>query len=92
MIEGGTLTVKIAEDKLNNEVIIDIIDTGSGIPTDNIDKIQEPFFTTKDDGVGLGMGLAHQMIRHHDGKFSITSNEGEGTQIEIKLPVKKKVI
>ena len=55
-----------------------------------MDKILEPFFTTKDNGVGLGMGLAHQTIRLHKGTFSIQSNYGEGTQIEIKLPVNKK--
>ncbi|MBK6875559.1 MAG: PAS domain S-box protein [Ignavibacteria bacterium] len=90
MIDGGILTVNISEDRAYNEIIIDIIDTGIGIPPENMDKILEPFFTTKDNGVGLGMGLAHQTIRLHKGTFSIQSNYGEGTQIEIKLPVNKK--
>lgn len=89
MFNGGTLTVKVREDRLNNELIIDFIDTGIGIPSENIDKILEPFFTTKDEGVGLGMGLAYQTIRLHNGTFNIQSTYSEGTQIEIKLPVKK---
>jgi len=92
MIDGGTLTVNISEDRAYNEIVINIIDTGIGIPPENIDKILEPFFTTKDDGVGLGMGLAHQTIRLHKGTFSIQSDLGEGTQIEIKLPVNKNKI
>ena len=89
MFDGGTLTVKSAEDKQRNEVVIDFKDTGTGIPPENMDKILEPFFTTKDEGVGLGMGLAYQTIKLHHGEFKIESTEGEGTHIEIRLPVRK---
>jgi len=89
MFDGGTLTIKAAEDKQRNEVVIDFTDTGTGIPPENMDKILEPFFTTKDEGVGLGMGLAYQTIKLHHGKFKIESTEGIGTHIEIRLPVRK---
>ncbi len=92
MIDGGTLSVNISEDRAYNEITIDIIDTGIGIPPENIDKILEPFFTTKDHGVGLGMGLAHQTIRLHKGTFSIQSIYGKGTKIKIKLPVNKEAV
>ena len=72
-----------------NEIIVNFTDTGIGIPTENLDKILEPFFTTKDDGVGLGMGLAYQTIKLHQGEFKIESTFGKGTHIEIKLPVRK---
>jgi len=89
MFDGGTLTVKADQDRQRNEVVIDFSDTGTGIPPENLDKILEPFFTTKDDGVGLGMGLAYQTIKLHHGEFKIESTEGIGTHIEIRLPVRK---
>ncbi len=89
MENGGTLTVRVMEDKSCNEIVITFIDTGVGIPEENMDKILEPFFTTKDDGVGLGMGLAYQTIKLHLGKFKIDSIYGKGTAIEIKLPIRK---
>ncbi len=92
MFDGGTLTVKADEDKQRNEVVIDFTDTGTGIPPENLDKILEPFFTTKDDGVGLGMGLAYQTIKLHHGEFKIESTEGIGTHIEIRLPVRKIIL
>jgi len=88
MTEGGELSIKVSEDKVNNEMIINIIDTGEGIPEENMDKILEPFFTTKDEGVGLGMGLAYQTIKLQGGRFKIESKEGIGTKVEIKLPFK----
>ncbi|MBS1551797.1 MAG: PAS domain S-box protein [Bacteroidetes bacterium] len=87
MSKGGTLTVRVQEDKVCKDMIIDIIDTGVGISEENIDKILEPFFTTKDDGVGLGMGLSYQTIILHKGKFKIESKVGKGTTIHIKLPI-----
>ena len=89
MFDGGTLTVRAKENKERNEIIIDFVDTGTGIPPENMDKILEPFFTTKDDGVGLGMGLAYQTIKLHRGEFNLQSAEGKGTHIEIRLPVRK---
>jgi len=89
MPEGGKLSIKVRQDSLKKEIKIDISDTGVGIPPENIDKILEPFFTTKDEGIGLGMGLAYQTIKQHSGLFHIQSIEDKGTHIEIKLPIKK---
>ncbi|MDZ4713506.1 MAG: PAS domain-containing protein [bacterium] len=89
MPKGGTLTIRALADQLNDEVVLDFIDTGIGIAQENIDKILEPFFTTKHEGVGLGMGLAHQTIKSHEGYFHIESVPGKGTHIQIKLPIKK---
>jgi len=84
---GGNISVKAREDKINNQVIIDIIDTGKGIPPENLDKIFEPFFTTKETGTGLGLGLAYQYIKSHNGVLNISSEPGQGTHVEIKLPL-----
>lgn len=86
---GGNITVKAREDKINHQVIIDIIDSGKGIPPENLDKIFEPFFTTKETGTGLGLGLAYQYIKSHNGILNIASYPGKGTHVEIKLPVSK---
>ncbi|MEO7358561.1 MAG: PAS domain S-box protein [Ignavibacteria bacterium] len=88
MFHGGKLTIKVKENEAKDEIKIDITDTGVGIPPENIDKILEPFFTTKDEGIGLGMGLAYQTIKQHFGIFNIESVEDQGTHIEIKLPIK----
>ncbi|HAX50009.1 MAG TPA: PAS domain S-box protein [Ignavibacteria bacterium] len=84
---GGNISVKAREDKVNRQVIIDIIDSGKGIPPENLDKIFEPFFTTKETGTGLGLGLAYQYIKSHNGILNITSHPGKGTHVEIKLPI-----
>lgn len=89
MPDGGMLTIRAFEDKENNFLNIDFIDTGVGIPPENHDKVLEPFFTTKDNGVGLGLGLAYQTIRLHEGEFKIISSKSKGTQISIKLPLNK---
>jgi PAS domain S-box-containing protein len=90
MPDGGKLSIIANLDKVHQEVIIDIIDTGQGISPENLDKIFEPFFTTKETGTGLGLGLAYQTIKSHHGFLNITSEPDEGTHVEIRLPVKYK--
>jgi len=62
-------------------------DTGEGIPEGNLDKIFEPFFTTKEGGTGLGLSIVRQMVESHRGKINVKSRIGEGTEMEILLPV-----
>jgi signal transduction histidine kinase len=64
-----------------------VIDSGIGISPENIDKILEPFYTTKEEGTGLGLGLAYQTIKSHKGTLNIQSTLGKGTTVEIKLPI-----
>jgi PAS domain S-box-containing protein len=85
---GGTLTVK-AGIEMNNDVLVQIKDTGIGIPKDNLDKILEPFFTTKDHGTGLGLSLAYNAIKAHSGDLRIESSEERGTTINIQFPLPK---
>ncbi|MBP7654804.1 PAS domain S-box protein, partial [Candidatus Dependentiae bacterium] len=68
-----------------------IIDNGKGISRKNIDKIFEPFYTTKfnSGGTGLGLSIAWGIIKEHNGEIFVNSKEGEGTEFIIKLPVKK---
>jgi signal transduction histidine kinase len=64
-----------------------IIDNGNGIPQNIIDKIFQPFFTTKPtgEGTGLGLSMSYDIIKAHSGKLSVHSTEGEGTSFTIIL-------
>lgn len=86
MPDGGTLTFRgIAK---NSRLLIEIEDTGIGIPPTNLSKIFEPFFTTKEvgDGTGLGLAVCYGIITDHGGRLSVRSNVGKGTTFTIILP------
>jgi len=85
MPKGGRIVV--STDLRNGRVAIRLADSGVGIHHDNIDKIFTPFFTTKDNGTGLGLSLAQQIIEKHGGDISCRSNAGEGTSFIIDLPL-----
>ncbi len=86
MPDGGILTFRVFTQR--NRVMIEVEDTGSGIPQDNMSKIFEPFFTTKEVGRGTGLGLAvcYGIISEHGGRVSVRSNVGKGTTFSIFLP------
>lgn len=70
----------------NGHVEIKISDTGSGIPDEEVDKIFNPFFTTKHEGVGLGLTICHRIIEDHRGDIRVSSKKGAGTTFVISLP------
>ncbi|MDR3173346.1 MAG: PAS domain-containing sensor histidine kinase [Treponema sp.] len=82
---GGKLTVRTRQK--DDEAFISVIDTGMGIPEENLAKIFEPYFTTKATGSGLGLTLVFKIIREHRGEISVESREGEGTSFTISLPI-----
>ena len=93
MPKGGTLALRTAPATLENGkpgVLIELLDTGAGIPPENLGRIMEPFFTTKEEGKGTGLGLAicRRIIQEHNGVFQITSEVGRGTNVLIVLPLK----
>lgn len=88
MPNGGTLTISTHRD--NDSVVLKIEDTGSGIPNDIIDKIFEPYFTTKDFGSGLGLTVVYKIVKEHMGEISLKSKEGEGTTFFIHFPIPQK--
>jgi len=83
MPDGGTLLFKISE-KIKY-VWIKIIDSGSGIVAEDLNKIFEPFYSTKENGTGLGLFLSYEIIRSHQGQISVQSKPMEGTTFIIKL-------
>jgi two-component system, NtrC family, sensor kinase len=86
MPEGGRLTVRT--EQLDPEhVQIVFTDSGCGIPPETIEKIFEPFYTTKERGTGLGLAITRQIIEHHNGHISIESTPGTGTTVQVILPI-----
>ncbi|HPI45338.1 MAG TPA: ATP-binding protein, partial [Tenuifilaceae bacterium] len=91
MPNGGSLTVEV--DDSNDEIIFKVIDTGTGISEENMDKLFTPFFTTKGIGKGTGLGLAttYGIVKMHKGKIEVDSNidptKGPtGTTFKIIIP------
>lgn len=80
--------VKVVTKKENGKVIIKVIDNGFGIPKSSVDKVFQPFFTTKPSGqgTGLGLSLSYDVIKAHDGTIKIETKEGEGTVFTVELP------
>ncbi len=81
--------VSVSTKTINNKVEIKIQDNGNGIPQTVIDKIFQPFFTTKPtgEGTGLGLSLSYDIIKAHGGEIKVKSKEEEGTEFIIQLPV-----
>lgn len=82
--DGGNLNVKISPD--NGFVRFEIVDTGNGIPDENLAKIFEPYFSTKETGTGLGLAIVQKIVDLHNGTIDVESAEGEGTKFTVRLP------
>lgn len=82
---GGNLNVIISA--FDEYVKIEIKDTGVGIPEENLDKIFEPYFSTKETGTGLGLAIAKKVIDDHNGFIDVESKENNGTTFTVRLPV-----
>ncbi len=88
MSEGGTITI-LTWMEAPSYAVIEITDTGVGIPEENLSKLYTPFFTTKSLGKGTGLGLAivYGIIKMHRGQISVRSKLGQGTTFTIRLPL-----
>jgi signal transduction histidine kinase len=84
-------TVSVSTRKLDGKVEIQVKDNGNGIPKMVLDKVFQPFFTTKPagQGTGLGLSLSYDIIKAHGGEIKLETTEGEGTLFTIQLPVSK---
>lgn len=84
----GQITISAVADLATGEAVIEINDTGPGIPEKNQAKIFDPFFTTKEEGQGTGLGLSvvYGIIQQHRGNITVQSNPGQGTSFFIRLP------
>lgn len=85
MPKGGEIIIKV--DKLEKHANIMFIDSGYGIPQDKLIKMGEPFYSTKEEGNGLGLMVSFKIIENHGGTIIIHSKVGEGTTFEVGLPL-----
>jgi signal transduction histidine kinase len=89
MDDGGTLHVQTSlmdSRRTPTHLVVQIKDSGQGIPQDLQKKVFNPFFTTREQGTGLGLAIVQSIIDSHNGEIEIRSREGEGTTIIIQLP------
>ena len=89
MPNGGTLS--FSTERRGDEVLLRIMDTGEGISEENLGKIFEPYFTTKDFGSGIGLTLVYKVVKEHKGEISVVSQPGEGTTFSILFPIPQRV-
>jgi two-component system NtrC family sensor kinase len=87
MPNGGTLRVRSRFVQAEQMLTIDIADTGVGIPPEQLTKVLDPFFTTKEKGTGLGLSVVYGVIERHGGHLKIESAPGVGTTVTIRLPL-----
>ncbi len=85
---GGTIAISL-ESRGNEKAVVSIADTGTGLTPEEIDRIFNPEYTTKEKGLGLGLPIAYEIIRGHGGDIRVESRVGVGTTFEIQLPLKK---
>lgn len=85
MPTGGILSVDVDQHK--GFITIDIEDSGEGISTEDLNKVFNPYFTTKNDGTGLGLSMSRKIVEEHDGKMEISSKEGQSTHVSVWLPI-----
>jgi signal transduction histidine kinase len=81
---GGTIVV--TANHQNDSIVIDVRDSGHGIPTDILPRLFEPFVTTKENGTGLGLALCHRVVTNHQGTIMAKNQPQGGTVFRVQLP------
>lgn len=84
MIDGGSIRIKLSRE--NDRVFVRIRDEGPGFGEDQLAKIGQPFYTTKEKGTGLGLMVSYKIVDNHQGQINVKSEIGKGTLFEIMLP------
>ncbi|PTY79095.1 hypothetical protein B5V89_07120 [Heyndrickxia sporothermodurans] len=82
---GGLITISVTIK--NNQVLTSIKDNGIGMTEEQVNKIGQPFYTTKDDGNGLGLMVSYKIIEKHKGRITIESEPNKGTEFLISFPL-----
>ncbi len=91
MPKGGTLRVSTSLGDDKERLIVNISDTGYGIPQSELNKVFQPFYTSRRAGTGLGLSISYGIIRSHGGDIEVKSEEGTGTLFTVYLPISAKV-
>jgi signal transduction histidine kinase len=85
MPTGGELILGAA--RQDGQALIDVIDTGKGIPADAVDKIFNAYYTSKKGGTGLGLAMAQRIVKEHGGQITVKSEQGKGSDFTLRLPL-----
>ncbi|MDN3015903.1 ATP-binding protein [Paenibacillus sp. BSR1-1] len=85
MVDSGTITIRLLE--INNNAVVEVMDTGIGINKADLEKIFNPFYTTKPDGTGLGLSICQKIILDHGGTIEAASTLNHGTSFTICFPI-----
>jgi signal transduction histidine kinase len=88
MTKGGVLS--LMTDRGVDGVVASVADTGGGIPQEQINRIFEPFYTTKKKGTGLGLMIVQRIVGDHRGRIEVESHVGKGTVFRIWLPLRER--
>jgi len=86
---GGEIRIRVLHHAETDQVEVRVSDTGVGIPPENLPKIFTPFFTSKEEGTGLGLAVSFGIVRNHGGKIEVESTPGRGTTFSVSLPVRR---
>jgi signal transduction histidine kinase len=86
MPDGGTITLGARYDAASDHFRLTFADQGMGIAEDELEKIFQPYFTTKEAGIGLGLAITERIIKEHGGRIQVTSTPGTGTTFTVLLP------
>ena len=84
MPEGGRLSVGLV--RSDHTLRVSVADTGPGIPAEDLDLVFDPFFTTREEGTGLGLAVCYGIVSRHEGRIDIESRPGAGTTVHVRLP------
>ena len=85
MPDGGTLRM-ICRNAARGRVEVVVEDTGVGIPPENLARIFDLYFTTKDTGTGIGLSMVYRIVQLHDGEVEVESTPGHGTRFRLTFP------
>jgi len=87
MPDGGSLRIRVATVDRDNEVVLEVVDTGHGIPESEQERVFDFAYTTRDGGNGLGLAMVHQVVvEEHGGRVSLDSRPDEGTRVSLAFP------
>ncbi len=87
----GKLVIQVDNLRNPGSITISFIDNGMGINSKDLEKLSRPFFTTKSKGTGLGLTICHQLLSLHEGSINFKSQIGQGTEVKVTLPIKRKL-
>jgi len=89
MPEGGDLYLQTAFLPVENAVVLEVVDTGLGIPEEKLEQVFTPFYTDKHRGTGLGLSIAKNIVEKHQGSIRVSSRAGEGSTFRVTLPLEE---